>query len=74
MDDYAAKMWGGLVASYYLPRLKNTLEAQANNTQFNLKQWEENWVKNGDKNVQKPFAHPLKEARQLIKNNPWELK
>ena len=74
VDDYAAKMWGGLIDSYYLPRLKNTLEAEVNNTKFDLKKWEESWVQNGDKNEQQPFTHPLNEAMQLIKNNPWEIK
>lgn len=73
VDDYAAKMWGGLVASYYLPRLKNTLDAEANNTNFDLKKWEENWVQHGDKNEQQSFDHPLQEAQWLIKNNPWEI-
>lgn len=71
VNDYAAKMWGGLIASYYLPRLKNTLDGEDNNTKFDLQKWEENWAQQGDKNEQKPFDHPLQEALQLIKNNPW---
>lgn len=70
-SDYAAKMWGGLIGSYYLPRLKNTLEAEANNTKFDLRKWEENWVQHGEENEQQPFTHPLQKAQQLIKNNPW---
>lgn len=71
VNDYAAKMWGGLIASYYLPRLKNTIEAATNNQKFDLKKWEENWVESGDIIKLKPFANPIAEAQQLIEQNKW---
>ncbi|AYD48716.1 alpha-N-acetylglucosaminidase [Arachidicoccus soli] len=72
VGDYAAKMWGGLVNSYYLPRLKNNFDAQANHSKFDLQKWEENWVQNGDEKPQQPFANPLMEAQNLVKENVWK--
>ncbi|MGF7231940.1 alpha-N-acetylglucosaminidase TIM-barrel domain-containing protein [Arachidicoccus sp.] len=71
VGDYAAKMWGGLIGSYYLPRLRNKLDAKINHTKFNLNKWEEEWIQNGDKNPQKPFDNPVQAAVKLIQEYTW---
>ncbi|OXB03364.1 hypothetical protein B0A81_18715 [Flavobacterium plurextorum] len=72
VGDYAAKMWGGLIYSYYLERLKSNNDAIIKHYVFDQKKWEENWIQNGDKNPQSPFKNPLKEAQKLIKENAWK--
>jgi alpha-N-acetylglucosaminidase len=68
VNDYAAKMWSGLIGSYYLPRLKMVMEGK---DQKDIAAWEENWIQHGDNELRQPFAHPIEAAQKLIQQNPW---
>lgn len=64
-NDYAAKMWSGLIGSYYLPRLKLVMQGENKKA---ISSWEENWVQNGN-SESKPFEKPIEAAKKLIQQN-----
>jgi|GEM_PF-5692042 len=65
IDDYAARIWSGLIRDYYVPRVKQTLFK----TGFDRKSWEEQWVKKAGISSIKPYAAPVKKAAQLVNEN-----
>ncbi len=44
IDDYSARVWGGLIEEYYLPRWKHYFEAKRTGKPFDFAKWELNWV------------------------------
>lgn len=44
VQDYAARVWSGLVRDYYRPRLVKTWQAKQGKQPFNRCEWEEKWV------------------------------
>ncbi|WP_276484328.1 alpha-N-acetylglucosaminidase [Paraflavitalea pollutisoli] len=61
-DDYAARIWSGLIRDYYVPRVEQTLF----NKDFDRKRWEEEWVKSTGVSKIRPYADPLQRAIQLV--------
>ena len=49
VDDYAARIWSGLIGSYYLERWKNYYASRTKGIDFNMAAWERNWVENSKK-------------------------
>lgn len=70
VDDYAARMWSGLIASYYVGRMKALYDAERDHRPFDLAAWEENWVKTGPAETLQPFGDPLAAAKKLIDRLP----
>lgn len=68
VDDYAAKIWSGLIRDYYLPRRQQYLKAKFSpNVPVNLAQWEQNWVEQSHGiSPMIPYPDPIQAARQLI--------
>ncbi len=64
VDDYAAKVWSGLIRDYYLPRWKQYRK----NGGAGLADWERNWVEE-QRGVSscKPFSDPVDAALSLLK-------
>jgi len=63
IDDYAAKMWSGLIKEYYIPRVKMILAGKSSK----LKAWEEQWVeRTGPVKKTKPYPHPVDKAKQFL--------
>lgn len=46
VDDYATKIWGGLIRDYYLPRWKAYFNAQREGKPYQIASWELDWVEN----------------------------
>ena len=46
VDDYAARIWSGLIESYYLGRWKNYYTSRTQGIDFDMPAWERNWVEN----------------------------
>lgn len=44
VDDYAARIWSGLIGNYYLGRWKEYYRGRESGEQVNLAQWERRWV------------------------------
>lgn len=49
VDDYAARIWSGLIGSYYLERWKHYYASRTKGIDFNMAAWERNWVENSKK-------------------------
>ncbi len=68
VDDYAAKIWSGLIRDYYLPRRKEYLKSRFDSSvKSNLPAWERNWVETnrGVSSIQ-PYGNPITAAQELI--------
>lgn len=63
--DYSCRMWGGLISSYYVPRMKAFYEAESKNEKFNAEWWEDNWINNGAIVIQAPYENPVKECYEI---------
>ena len=44
VDDYSARIWSGLIRSYYLPRWQYYFQVLRTRQPFDFKEWEQNWV------------------------------
>ena len=61
-EDYAARVWSGLIRDYYIPRIKMQLAGEGDK----LEQWQEEWVKQSGFVPSQPFRNPLQKAKQLV--------
>lgn len=66
-NDYAAKTWSGLIRDYYVPRWKLYYEAKNKSEQFDLLQWEENWIQSTTISQVEPFKNPVGKAYELVR-------
>lgn len=67
VDDYAAKIWSGLIRDYYLPRRQEYLKGKFGG-QSHLPEWERKWVENPSGITPcKPYENPVAAARELIR-------
>lgn len=46
VDDYAARIWSGLIKNYYLQRWQHYYASRLSGKPFNMATWERNWVEN----------------------------
>ncbi|HBG26890.1 MAG: hypothetical protein A2Y10_11340 [Planctomycetes bacterium GWF2_41_51] len=44
LADYAARLWGGLISSFYVERWKSFFDAIDKNEEFDVSSWEEKWI------------------------------
>ncbi len=64
VDDYAAKVWSGLIRDYYLPRWK---QFRASGGKAKLADWERRWVEECPAlSPCEPNAKPVEAAQQLL--------
>lgn len=67
LDDYAARIWSGLVRDYYLPRWQNYFKGKRTDKYVDLAAWELDWVdgKTGLSSV-KPYDDVVGACTELI--------
>ena len=67
VDDYSARIWGGLLRDYYLPRWKHYFQEKKTGKKFDFSKWETNWVEKttGLSPITIP-NNPIEEAISLI--------
>lgn len=46
VDDYAARIWSGLIRDYYIPRWEHYFETRKTGKAFDFDKWERDWVEN----------------------------
>ncbi len=64
VDDYAAKLWSGLIRDYYLPRWELY---RRHGSQEQLAAWEKDWVENQRSfSPCEPYADPVAAALELL--------
>jgi alpha-N-acetylglucosaminidase len=77
LTEYAAKMWSGLVKTYYAPRWERWLMAKANRKPAGIPAFEETWIKATPKWAAGPKGDPIplavKFAEELRTNPPVHL-
>ena len=68
VDDYAAKIWSGLIRDYYLPRRENYNKGRFNPAErVNLGQWERAWVEETTGlSPARPYKNPTEAAARLV--------
>lgn len=64
-NDYAARIWSGLIRDYYIPRMQMYLSDKKKD----LPEWEEAWITTPWVNKTQPFTDPLSMAKELVKDN-----
>jgi alpha-N-acetylglucosaminidase len=61
-EDYAARLWSGLIRDYYIPRIRQHLFEPAKKVDA----WEEEWINTPGMSAVAPFDDPLAKAKQLV--------
>ncbi len=69
VDDYSARVWGGLIGEYYLPRWKHYFAEKKSDKPFDYAAWESNWVENHITNDAKPEVDIIELSTRMIKNS-----
>lgn len=59
VNDYASRIYSGLIRDYYLPRLRAELNGMVNGTSYDLRAEERKFCPNGDGNTPAPALSPL---------------
>ncbi|GAC22286.1 alpha-N-acetylglucosaminidase [Paraglaciecola arctica BSs20135] len=65
VNDYAGRVWSGLIGNYYAPRWQSYHDAVKNNQTFDVRQWEENWVMTPYKNTSTAYQDPVRVAQAM---------
>jgi len=61
-EDYAARLWSGLIRDYYIPRIQHQLK----DANFDHAAWEESWIKKAGVSKLDPYPDPLAKSKELI--------
>ncbi|MEO2061911.1 MAG: alpha-N-acetylglucosaminidase [Christiangramia sp.] len=61
-EDYAARLWSGLIRDYYIPRIRQHLFTE----NYDGDAWEENWIQTPEKTDIAPFENPVEKAKELV--------
>ena len=67
VNDYAARMWSGLIRDYYRDRMKGKLEKLKLNEPYDKRAFEDAWVLKKGLSKITPFSDPLQSAIDLVK-------
>lgn len=68
LSEYSARLWSGLVKNYYMARWEAWYDAQKNGEPFNIRAWEQEWVKtpgNYKSEKDKDVIATIKELQKL---------
>lgn len=63
-EDYAARLWSGLISDYYIPRLEKFFSTSAQETDA----WEEEWIQSRYERKVEAFDDPVAMAEFLVKS------
>ena len=66
LDDYAARIWSGLIRDYYLPRWQQYFTAMRNDEAMDIATWENEWVDSEGLSEMQPYANPVEACQELI--------
>lgn len=70
LNDYAGRIWSGVIRDYYVPRWQHYFEAEKSGVPFDFDGWEYRFAeeRRGVSPVT-PYADPVSAARELIARN-----
>lgn len=66
VNDYANRIWSGLIRDYYVPRWTMYFEGQRTGTKPDVAAWEEQWIRKPGISPREPFDDPLAEAAKAL--------
>jgi alpha-N-acetylglucosaminidase len=66
INDYACRMWSGLIRDFYRERMARYFEGLSAGKTFDRAAWEEQWVRGVGVSKIEPFADPLVAAVKLV--------
>ena len=67
VNDYACRVWSGLIRDFYRERMRKVLEAAKSGERFNTVPWEVEWVDNPKPiSTIEPYTDPVSAAVQLV--------
>lgn len=66
VNDYAARVWSGLIRDFYLPRMKAAYAGMRSGDGFSRGPWEEKWVASEGVSGVEPYSDPVAEAGRLV--------
>lgn len=67
LNDYSARIWGGIVGHYYLPRWEHWFNCQLEGTDPKMGEWEENWVMTSTYTPDPPIKDIVKACKDALK-------
>lgn len=63
-EDYAGRLWSGLIRDYYIPRMRMHLFEENKD----IDQWEEDYIQKPGMTKIEPFNDPVAKAKELVEN------
>jgi alpha-N-acetylglucosaminidase len=66
VNDYACRLWSGLIRDFYRERMAAYFESLKNGKQLNRAAWEEQWVRGSGVSRIEPFPNPIAAASNLV--------
>ena len=67
LNDYAAKIWSGLIRNYYLPRMENYFDGRDKGVKFDFNAWEHTFADNLPAlEPSNPYKNVIKEAHKMV--------
>ena len=70
VDDYAAKIWSGLIRDYYLPRWEHFIQSRLSDKNPDMGAWEEKWVRSTGVSAAHAPGDLVNACRQAIREAP----
>lgn len=66
VNEYAARTWNGLIGDYYAQRWQLWLDAKRQENEFDMLQWEEDWITSAWENNPATFDDPIKKIQEIL--------
>lgn len=66
VNDYACRVWSGLIRDFYIPRMKAVTEAMAAGQPFDRGTWEAAWLKSPGISPVQPLDDPATQASEWV--------
>lgn len=70
VDDYAAKIWSGLIRDYYLPRWEHFIQSRLSEKNPDMGAWEEKWVRSTGVSAAHAPGDLVNACRQAVREAP----
>ena len=66
VNDYACRIWSGMVRDFYKPRMQAWFQAYRAGQSFNVNAWEQSWISSHGISAITPYSDPLASAAAVL--------
>ncbi|NWK57481.1 alpha-N-acetylglucosaminidase [Verrucomicrobiaceae bacterium N1E253] len=66
VNDYACRMWSGLIRDFYVPRIQKVIASRIQGEPFDRRAWEATWLQNPGVSKVAVYANPAVQAAELV--------